>query len=124
MNQEPDESVGDPVSAVPTPAEPGSTESQPPVPAVAQRAATSSPNLMNALKPDEYPTLAASGEVDLNYRLGGLILDELIALPFFALYFVPGAGIRILAVSLSTAYWLSRDAIFGGQSLGKRIINE
>ncbi len=39
---------------------------------------------------DEYPSLATLEQVDLNYRLGGLLLDVLISVPLLALPFVPG----------------------------------
>ena len=120
MNQESDENA---INTIAVPAEPAHAlviDALPQVRVGAQPHPMA--NALSGLKPDEYPTLATLGEVDLNQRLGGLLLDDLFGLPAFALYFVP--GMRLIGSVLSTIYWLSRDAFLDGQSFGKRIVKE
>jgi uncharacterized RDD family membrane protein YckC len=66
-----------------------------------------------------YPTLATEGIPDLGARFVGLLIDALIAAPLHLLSFIPVVG--IVMAPITVAYWLSRDAFFGGQSIGKRV---
>ena len=53
-------------------------------------------------------------------RLGGYIIDVLISIPLILLAMIPFLG--LLCAPLLALYWLSRDAFFGGQSLGKKAV--
>jgi uncharacterized RDD family membrane protein YckC len=122
VNQESDENAIDTIAVATEPANALVIDALPQVQVAVRSAEGDNSGPSVGLKPDEYPTLATLGEVDLNYRLGGLLLDELVWLPIFALYFAQGMG--IVGALLSILYWLSRDAFFGGQSIGKRLVKE
>ena len=63
--------------------------------------------------------------VDTNAQMAGLglrfcayLIDGLVAIPLHILASIPFAG--LLFAPLVSLYWLSRDAFFGGQSVGKK----
>lgn len=56
----------------------------------------------------------------LGLRFGGYLVDFLCALPLLLLAFIPFAG--LLFAPLLGLYWVSRDAFFGGQSIGKKAV--
>lgn len=66
-----------------------------------------------------YPTVAVDSVPDLGQRFVGILIDGLIAMPLHALAIIPVVGIFMAPILV--AYWLSRDAFFGGQSIGKRV---
>jgi uncharacterized RDD family membrane protein YckC len=66
-----------------------------------------------------YPSVAADLVPDLGARFIGLLIDSLIGFPLLALSIIPLVG--IVMAPITVAYWLSRDAFFGGQSVGKRV---
>ena len=66
-----------------------------------------------------YPTLATEGIPDLGARFIGLLIDGLIGVPLHLLAIIPIVG--IVMAPIAVGYWLSRDAFFGGQSIGKRV---
>lgn len=56
----------------------------------------------------------------LGLRFGGYIIDFLCSLPLLIPALIPFVG--ILFAPLLGLYWMSRDAFFGGQSLGKKAV--
>jgi uncharacterized RDD family membrane protein YckC len=60
------------------------------------------------------------GDFLLGPRLGALLLDGLCAMPLVFLAIIPFIG--IIGAPALCAYWVSRDAFFGGQSIGKKAL--
>ena len=60
------------------------------------------------------------GDFLLGPRLGALLIDVLCAIPLGFLAVIPFLG--IIGAPLACAYWVSRDAFFGGQSIGKKVV--
>jgi uncharacterized RDD family membrane protein YckC len=60
------------------------------------------------------------GDFLLGPRLGALLIDMLCAIPLAILAIIPFLG--IIGAPLACAYWISRDAFFGGQSIGKKVV--
>lgn len=60
------------------------------------------------------------GDFLLGPRFGALLIDGLCAIPLTFLAVIP--IINLLGAPLLCAYWISRDAFFGGQSIGKKAL--
>ena len=78
---------------------------------------------MPPYNPSPYSTPVPDSSL-LGMRLGALLIDSLIALPLILPMAIPILGL-FLAMGcgpLAALYWLSRDAFFGGQSVGKKIV--
>ncbi|MFL6375624.1 MAG: RDD family protein [Pyrinomonadaceae bacterium] len=60
------------------------------------------------------------GDFLLGPRLGALLIDGLCAIPLTFLAVIPFLG--IIGAPILCAYWVSRDAFFGGQSIGKKVV--
>jgi uncharacterized RDD family membrane protein YckC len=60
------------------------------------------------------------GDFLLGPRLGALLIDVACAIPLTVLAIIPFLG--IIGAPLACAYWISRDAFFGGQSIGKKVV--
>jgi uncharacterized RDD family membrane protein YckC len=60
------------------------------------------------------------GDFLLGPRLGALLIDGACAIPLTFLAVIPFIG--ILGAPLLAGYWVSRDAFFGGQSIGKKVV--
>ncbi len=65
------------------------------------------------------PVVNATTEIGLGTRFVGLLIDNLLAFPLVWLALIPIIG--LIGAPLLCAYYLSRDAFFGGQSVGKRV---
>lgn len=65
------------------------------------------------------PAAYQRGDFSLGSRLGGILIDGLIAIPLTIMAIIPFIG--IIGAPLLCLYWISRDSIMGnGQSIGKR----
>lgn len=62
----------------------------------------------------------ANGDFILGPRIGAVLIDGAISIPLAVMAFIPFIG--IIGAPLFCAYWISRDAIFGGQSVGKKVV--
>jgi uncharacterized RDD family membrane protein YckC len=60
------------------------------------------------------------GDFLLGPRIGALLIDALCAVPLVWMAVIPFIG--IIGAPLLCAYWVSRDAFFGGQSIGKKAL--
>jgi uncharacterized RDD family membrane protein YckC len=60
------------------------------------------------------------GDFLLGPRFGALLIDMLCAIPLTVLAIIPFIG--IIGAPALCAYWISRDAFFGGQSIGKKAL--
>jgi len=65
------------------------------------------------------PESYLKNDYNLLPRWGGIIIDQLIAIPLIIMAVIPFIG--IIGAPLLVLYWISRDALMGGQSVGKRV---
>lgn len=84
----------------------------------------SNPYLQNHMQPaghyQQVHNPYQTGSYHLGSRFIGLFIDILIGIPFAIMAAVPFVG--IIGAPLLCMYFVSRDALFGGQSVGKRVM--